>query len=93
MTTIPASRVAAQDQGAALAHATHSTQAPAAQKRGGGLARRIQLIAIAQGRQPMPEGGAIESHVAQQQAYSNPTFSTRRRHAYPTKGCAGARST
>ncbi|HCH7783893.1 hypothetical protein [Pseudomonas aeruginosa] len=62
MTTIPASRVAAQDQGAALAHATHSTQAPAAQKRGGGLARRIQLIAIAQGRQPMPEGGAIESH-------------------------------
>lgn len=36
MTTIPASRVAAQDQGAALAHATHSTQAPAAQKRGGG---------------------------------------------------------
>lgn len=31
MTTIPASRVAAQDQGAALAHATHSTQAPAAQ--------------------------------------------------------------
>ncbi|MFG9360881.1 hypothetical protein ACEP2W_18690, partial [Pseudomonas aeruginosa] len=62
MTTIPASRVAAQDQGAALAHATHSTQAPAAQKRGGGLARRIQLIAIAEGRQPMPEGGAIESH-------------------------------
>ncbi|EPZ6118089.1 hypothetical protein ACXHIE_000954 [Pseudomonas aeruginosa] len=62
MTTIPASRVAAQDQGAALAHATHSTQAPAAQKRGGGLAHRIQLIAIAQGRQPMPEGGAIESH-------------------------------
>ncbi|HCE6723281.1 TPA: hypothetical protein NHP07_000522 [Pseudomonas aeruginosa] len=62
MTTIPASRVAAQDQGAALAHATRSTQAPAAQKRGGGLARRIQLIAIAQGRQPMPEGGAIESH-------------------------------
>lgn len=62
MTTIPASRVTAQDQGAALAHATHSTQAPAAQKRGGGLARRIQLIAIAQGRQPMPEGGAIESH-------------------------------
>ncbi|VFT25918.1 Uncharacterised protein [Pseudomonas aeruginosa] len=59
---IPAGCVAALRQGAALAHATHSTQAPAAQKRGGGLARRIQLIAIAQGRQPMPEGGAIESH-------------------------------
>lgn len=57
-----ASRVAAQDQGVALAHATYSTQAPAAQKRGGGMARRIQLIAIAQGRQPMPEGGAIKSH-------------------------------
>ncbi|ATH02730.1 glycoside hydrolase [Pseudomonas aeruginosa] len=61
MTTIPASRVAAQDQGAALAHPPHSTQAPAAQKRGGGLAHRIQLIAITQGRQPMSEGGAIES--------------------------------
>ncbi len=32
MTTIPASRVAAQDQGAALAHATHSTQAPVPRK-------------------------------------------------------------
>ncbi|MBG6488122.1 hypothetical protein I5I57_12660 [Pseudomonas aeruginosa] len=57
-----ASRVAAQDQGVALAHAPHSTQAPAAPTRGGGLARRLQLIAIAQGRQPIPEGGAIKSH-------------------------------
>ncbi|HBO4343048.1 TPA: hypothetical protein ACXJQ4_000777 [Pseudomonas aeruginosa] len=59
---ISAGCVAALRQGDALAHATHSTQAPAAQKRGGGMARRIQLIAIAQGRQPMPEGGAIKSH-------------------------------
>ncbi len=57
---ISAGCVAALRQGGAPAHATHSTQAPAAQKRGGGMARRIQLIAIAQGRQPMPEGGAIK---------------------------------
>ncbi len=84
MTTIPASRVAAQDQGAALAHATHSTQVPAAQKRGGGLAHRIQLIAIAQGRQPMPEGGAIESHCCAAAGIFQPKPKARAGVAYPT---------
>ncbi|CDF82621.1 hypothetical protein PKB_1256 [Pseudomonas knackmussii B13] len=58
---IPARRVAAQDQGCALAPATLSTKAPAARKRGGGLARRCLLTLSLAGRPSMPEGGAIES--------------------------------
>lgn len=60
-TTTPVRRAAAHSQGGALAHATLSTQAPAARKRGGGLARRVLLAASLAGRPLMPEGGAIKS--------------------------------
>ena len=41
--------------------ATHSTQAPAARKRGGGPAHIHQVNAMTIGRQPLPEGGEIKS--------------------------------
>lgn len=48
-------------EGAAVPLATHRTQAPAARKRGGGPAHICPVNAMPHGRQPLPEGGEIDS--------------------------------
>lgn len=80
----PVRRVAAQDQGGALAPATPSTQAAAARKRGGGLARRALLTLSLAGHPSMPEGGAIKSLCCAAAGIFLPKPKARAGVAYPT---------
>ncbi|MCP1647258.1 hypothetical protein J2T49_001773 [Pseudomonas nitroreducens] len=80
----PARRVAAQDQGGALAPATLSTQAAAARKRGGGLVRRALLTLSLAGHPSMPEGGAIKSLCCAAAGIFLPNPKARAGAAYPT---------
>lgn len=82
--SIPARRVAAQDQGGALAPATLSTQGAAARKRGGGLARRTLLTLSLAGHPSMPEGGAIKSLCCAAAGIFLPKPAARAVGAYPT---------
>lgn len=80
----PARRVAAQDQGGALAPATLSTQAAAARKRGGGLTRSALLTLSLAGHPSIPEGGAIKSLCCAAAGIFLPKAQTRAGAAYPT---------
>ncbi|MNE43855.1 hypothetical protein D3C80_1380510 [compost metagenome] len=72
--------------------ATHRTQAPAARKRGGGLAPFAQACAVATRRQQMPEGGEINS-LCRAAAGIIPTLSSARAAVvYPTAGVRRAAS-
>ena len=82
--SIPARRVAAQDQGGALAPATLSTQAAAARKRGGGLVRRALLTLSLAGHPSMPEGGAIKRLCCAAAGIFLPKPKARAGAAYPT---------
>ncbi|MDH4873046.1 hypothetical protein E8E91_19640 [Pseudomonas sp. BN515] len=66
--------------------ATHRTQAPAARKRGGGLAHIPQDCAVAIGRQQTPKGGEINS-LCRAAAGIIPTLSSARAGVvHPTTG-------
>jgi len=80
----PARRVAAQDQGGALAPATLSTHAAAARKRGGGLARRALLTPSLAGHPSMPEGGATKSLCCAAAGIFLPKPNAHAGAAYPT---------
>lgn len=80
----PARRVAAQDQGCALAPATLGTQAAAARKRAGGLARRALLTLSLAGHPSIPEGGAIKSLCCAAAGIFLPKPKARAGAAYPT---------
>lgn len=86
----PARRVAAQDQGGALAPATLSTQAAAVRKRGGGLARRALLTLSLAGHPSMPEGGAIKSLCCAAAGIFLPKPKAHAGVAYPTTSVRGA---
>lgn len=77
-------------EGAAAPLATHRTQAPAARKRGGGAAHSYSVSAMPHGRQPLPEGGEIDSlcrAAAGIIPLITPLISAHNgAHAYPTEG-------
>lgn len=66
--------------------ATHHTQAPAARKRGGGLARRYLLTSLLMGRPAMPAGGETKSLCRVAAGIFLPQPSDRAAVAYPTTG-------
>ncbi|WP_165673049.1 hypothetical protein [Metapseudomonas otitidis] len=77
-------------EGAAAPLATHRTQAPAARKRGGGAAHSYSVSAMPHGRQPLPEGGEIDS-LCRAAAGIIPLITSlisahNGAHAYPTEG-------
>lgn len=77
-------------EGAAAPLATHRTQAPAARKRGGGPAHFQPVNAMPLGRQPLPEGGEIDS-LCRAAAGIIPLITSlisahNGAHAYPTEG-------
>lgn len=77
-------------EGAAAPLATHRTQAPAARKGGGGPAHFQPVNAMPLGRQPLPEGGEIDSlcrAAAGIIPLITPLISAHNgAHAYPTEG-------
>ncbi|MCY1304924.1 hypothetical protein D9M70_546990 [compost metagenome] len=86
----PVSRAAAHSQGCALAPATPSTQAPAARKRGGGLAHGTLLTLSLAGRPSMSEGGAIKSLCCAAAGIFLTSSHARAGVVYPTTSVRGA---
>ncbi len=70
--------------------ATHSTQAPAARKRGGGPAHIHQVNAMTIGRQPLPEGGEIKSLCRAAAGIIHTLSASTEARAYPTDRVRGA---
>lgn len=66
--------------------ATHRTQASAARKRGGGLARRYLLASLPMGRPAMPPGGETKSLCRAAAGIFLPQSSACAAVAYPTTG-------
>lgn len=66
--------------------ATHRTQAPAARKRGGGLARRYLLASLLMGRHPRSTGGEINSLCRAAAGIIQPNQKATTDAAYPTTG-------
>lgn len=70
--------------------ATHSTQAPAARKRGGGPAHIHQVNAMTIGRQPLPEGGEIKSLCRAAAGIIHTLSANTEARVYPTDRVRGA---